>query len=137
MADEKKTDEKPKRKGGDALYDNSDMDGSKAKAKPADGEGDGGGEKGAGGTDGTTGGDKVTGPRDVFMEGLKAIRKRHEKERGDYHNGIREHLRTMATRHDKEFADHYDLHFKEGDAVEDAKSPPDKSVDKPTEKAEG
>lgn len=138
MADEKKTEEKPKRKGASSLYDNSEMDESKIKSKKDERAGEehaeerkveGEADESAGASAAATGdgnGD-TTSPRDKFMEGLKAIRKRHEKERADYHNGHREHLRGMSARHDKEFSDHYDLHFKEGGTAENGKRPEEKT----------
>lgn len=54
------------------------------------------------------------GPKDKFLDGMKAIRKRHETEHRDFHGNNREAMRQMSTRHGKEIADHFDLHFSEG-----------------------
>lgn len=114
-------DDKPKKKGASSLYDNSDMEDSRAKAKADERKGEEHAEakKMAGEMEAEadeSAGEKVAkgkekSPHDIFMEGLKAIRQRHEKERRDHHEGHREALRSMGSRHDKEFSDHFSLHF--------------------------
>lgn len=58
--------------------------------------------------------EEAASPKDMFLDGLKAIHKRHEKERMDHHGSMREAHRTMGSRHNKEIADHFDLSFGAG-----------------------
>lgn len=96
--DDKKPEEKPDEK---AAIE------KKAAEKPKEPEGDG--EKPA------AEGEAAASPKDMFMDGMKAIQKRHESERRDTHGNHREALRQMASRHGKEIADHFDLHFGQGE----------------------
>lgn len=54
--------------------------------------------------------EKAASPKDLFLDGMKAIRKRHESEMRDHHGNHRESMRQMASRHTKEIADHFDMH---------------------------
>lgn len=68
-------------------------------------------------------GEAASSPKDMFMDGMKSIQKRHESERRDTHGNHREALRQMAGRHGKEIADHFDLHFGEGGGTAAAAKP--------------
>lgn len=62
--------------------------------------------------------EKPASPKDLFMDGMKAIRKRHEGEMRDHHGNNREAMRQMASRHTKEIGDHFDLNFGAGGTSE-------------------
>jgi hypothetical protein len=64
--------------------------------------------------------------KDMFMDGMKAIQKRHESERRDFHGNHREAMRQMANRHSKEIADHFDLSL--GDHGEEKNAEPAESA---------
>lgn len=55
------------------------------------------------------------GPKDKFMDGMKAIQKRQESERRDFHGNMREQMRQIGSRHNKEIADHFALNFGGGE----------------------
>lgn len=108
------------------------------KKPEAEAAADGGEEAPAGEADGAAApadgeAEEAASPKDLFLEGLKGIHKRHEKERMDHHGAMREAHRTMGSRHNKEIADHFDLSFGAGGtAKKDAsaeKSPPDKPAE--------
>jgi hypothetical protein len=62
--------------------------------------------------------EKPASPKDLFMDGMKAIRKRHEGEHRDAHGNHREAMRQMSSRHSKEIGDHFDMHFTGGGTAE-------------------
>jgi hypothetical protein len=80
----------------------------KAAEKPA--EGDGGAAAPAAEAKAAPAEEKAASPKDMFLDGMKAIRKRHESEMRDHHGNHRESMRQMASRHTKEIADHFDMH---------------------------
>jgi len=126
------------------LYDNKPKDEEKPdpekkpEAEAAAAEGEAGEEAPAAEVDSAAAAadgeaEEAASPKDMFLDGLKAIHKRHEKERMDHHGSMREAHRTMGSRHNKEIADHFDLSFGAGGtAKKDAsaeKSPPDKPAE--------
>lgn len=78
-------------------------------------------------------GDEGASKKDMFMDGMKAIQKRHESERRDMHGNHREALRQTASRHGKEIADHFDLHFGQGETP--AAAPAGGAAAEPAEEA--
>lgn len=127
------------------LHDNKrskELEGDKAKPKPAEGEKKaeekpagyiaGEAEPGAtthkrdemapAGNDevAVAAGEAAPAPKDMFMDGMKAMRERHLRERRDAHGAHKKAIESMGERHEKEFTDHYDLHFKVAPAPAEA-----------------
>lgn len=130
-------DDKPKKKGADALYDNDRSAGSEKvterervteREAPAADKGGEGEKKPAGGGEGKASEAKPK-AGDAVATAFREMTGRHEGERRDHHNNFREGTRQMLKRHEKELSDYFERLDDKGnevaasDPADGAKSP--------------